>query len=111
VHELELRRTKEAQSPHQRLHLASSRQPSATILLVEDNDNLRSLLQRTLEGVGFRVFAAADGAEAFRLCQQHDATIDLVVIDLLPCFRTKLSMICAKERGREYVEEQARKHR
>jgi hypothetical protein len=27
--------------------------------------------------------------------------------DLPPCFRTKLSMICAKERGREYVEEQA----
>ena len=27
--------------------------------------------------------------------------------DLLPCFRTKLSMICAKERGRGYVEEQA----
>ena len=27
--------------------------------------------------------------------------------DLLPCFRTKLSMIFAKERGRRYVEEQA----
>src|SRR5712692_2367361 len=27
--------------------------------------------------------------------------------DLLPCIRTKLSMICAKERGRGYVEEQA----
>src|SRR5208283_2252938 len=27
--------------------------------------------------------------------------------DLLPCFRTKLSMICAKERGTGYVEEQA----
>jgi hypothetical protein len=27
--------------------------------------------------------------------------------DLLPCSRTKLSMICAKERGRGYVEEQA----
>lgn len=26
--------------------------------------------------------------------------------DLLPIFRTKLSMICAKERGRQYVEEQ-----
>src|ERR1700719_4938094 len=27
--------------------------------------------------------------------------------DLLPCIRTKLSMICAKERGRGYVKEQA----
>ncbi len=29
------------------------------------------------------------------------------VTDLLPSICTKLSMICAKERGREYVEEQA----
>jgi len=27
---------------------------------------------------------------------------------LLPCFRTELSMSSGKERGREYVEEQAR---
>ena len=53
VNELELRRTREVQSPRQRLHLAPSRQPSASILLVEDNDNLRNLLQRTLEGMGF----------------------------------------------------------
>ena len=83
VRELELRRTREAQSPHQRLHLAQSRQPSATILLAENNDNLRNLLQRTLEGAGFSVFPAVDGAEALRLCQQHDGTIDLVVSDIV----------------------------
>ena len=32
---------------------------------------------------------------------------DVEGLDLLPSFRTKLSMISAKERGREYVEEQA----
>ncbi|MGO9087626.1 MAG: response regulator [Candidatus Sulfotelmatobacter sp.] len=83
VRELELRRTRETPSPHQRLHFAPSRQPSATILLAEDNDNLRNLLQRTLEGAGFSVFPAADGAEALRLCQQHDGTIDLVVSDIV----------------------------
>jgi PleD family two-component response regulator len=83
VNELELRRTREVQSPRQRLHLAPSRQPSASILLVEDNDNLRNLLQRTLEGVGFSVLSASDGAEALRLCQQHDGPINLPVSDIV----------------------------
>ena len=83
VHELELRRARESQSPHPRLHLAPPPQRSVTILIVEDNDNLRSLLQRTLEAVGFSVFPAADGADALRLCQQHDGTIDLMVSDVV----------------------------
>jgi CheY-like chemotaxis protein len=83
MRELELRQTREAQSPHRRLHLAPSRKPPATILLVEDTDNLRNLLQRVLEGNGFSVLPAADGAEALRSCQQHDGTIDLVVSDIV----------------------------
>jgi CheY-like chemotaxis protein len=83
VHELELRRTREVRSPQQRLHLAPSRQPSGSILLVEDNDNLRNLLQRTLEGGGFSVLSASDGAEALRLCQQHDGAISLTVSDIV----------------------------
>jgi len=83
MRELELGRTGAAQSPHQRLHLAPIRQPSATILLAEDNDNLRDLLHRVLEGDGFSVLPAADGAEALRLCQQHNGTIDLMVTDIV----------------------------
>jgi CheY-like chemotaxis protein len=83
MHELELRQTREAQSPYQRLHLAPSRKTSVTILLVEDTDNLRNLLYRVLEGNGFSVLPAADGAEALRLCQQHDGTIDLMVSDIV----------------------------
>jgi CheY-like chemotaxis protein len=83
AHELELRRTTEVRSTQQRLHLAPSRQPSANILLVEDNDNLRNLLRRTLEGSGFSVLSASDGAEALRLCHQHDGAIDLTVSDIV----------------------------
>jgi CheY-like chemotaxis protein len=83
MHELELRQTREAQSPPKRLHLAPSRERSVTILLVEDTDNLRILLHRVLEGNGFSVLPAADGAEALRLCQQHDGTIDVVVSDIV----------------------------
>jgi two-component system cell cycle sensor histidine kinase/response regulator CckA len=51
--------------------------------LVEDDENLRTLLHRTLEGVGFTLLSAPDGAEAIGLCQQHGGTIDLVVSDIV----------------------------
>ena len=82
VHELELRRTRQGQSP-QKLYLAPSLQPPARILLVEHNDILRNLLQRTLEGSGFSILPASDGAEALRLCDQHDGAIDLTVSDIV----------------------------
>jgi CheY-like chemotaxis protein len=81
--ELELRRATETQSPDPRIHLAPPPQRSITILIVEDNDNLRNLLQRTLEGVGFSVFPAPDGAEALRFCEQHESAIDLMVSDIV----------------------------
>jgi CheY-like chemotaxis protein len=83
VHELELRRRSEVRSPQRKLHLMANGQASARILLVEDNDNLRTLLQRTLEGAGFSVLSASDGAEALRLCQQHGREIDLTVSDIV----------------------------
>jgi CheY-like chemotaxis protein len=82
MRELELRRAKETNSPHQRLHLAPPHR-SVTILIVEDDDTLRNLLHRVLEGNGFSVLPAADGAEALRVCQQTDGTIDLVVTDIV----------------------------
>jgi CheY-like chemotaxis protein len=83
VAELETRRSADAQSSHQRLHLAPPRSRSVTILIVEDNDNLRNLLQRTLEGVGFSVLPAADGEEALRWSEQHEGTIEIVVSDIV----------------------------
>jgi two-component system cell cycle sensor histidine kinase/response regulator CckA len=79
----ELRGAREIRSPQPRLHLTTNRQPAASILLVEDNDNLRNLLQRTLEGNGFSVLSASDGAEALRLCQQHAGAISLTVNDIV----------------------------
>jgi len=83
VAELETRRSTNAQSPHQRLHLEPRRQRSITVLIVEDNDNLRNLLQRTLEGVGFSVLPAADGAETLRWSEQHEGTVEIVVSDIV----------------------------
>jgi len=83
VRELELRRSRETQLPNPRLQLVLPPQRPVTILIVEDNENLRNLLQRTLEGVGFSVLSAADGAVALDLCQQHDGAIDVMVSDIV----------------------------
>jgi len=83
MYELEHRSTRETSARHQGIRLAATRLRSETILVVEDNDIMRDLLQRTLAGVGLSVLSASDGAEALGLCQQHVGTIDLVVSDIV----------------------------
>ncbi len=53
-----------------------------TILFVDDEEMLRSLAQRALEPLGYRVLVAADGVEAVRIFRENMADIDLVVLDL-----------------------------
>jgi CheY-like chemotaxis protein len=83
MHELELRHPPLTQPTHHGIHLAPSRQLSGTILLVEDDDIMRDLLQRTLAGAGYSVHPAADGAEALRWSQQHEGSIDVLVSDIV----------------------------
>jgi PAS domain S-box-containing protein len=56
---------------------------SATVLLVEDDDALRSLVSDILAGAGYRVLAAAGSTEALRLVAAHEAAIDLLLTDLV----------------------------
>ena len=83
MHELELRHPPLTQPTHHGIHLAPSHQLSGTILLVEDDDIMRDLLQRTLAGAGYSVHPASDGAEALRWSQQHEGTIDVLVSDIV----------------------------
>ncbi len=52
-----------------------------TILVVEDEPSVRNLLCATLESSGYRVFRAADGAEAMSFLEQNEP-VDAVVLDL-----------------------------
>jgi PAS domain S-box-containing protein len=54
---------------------------TGTVLLVEDDEAVRALARRTLEGKGYAVMEAADGEEALRIANGH-AGIDVIVTDL-----------------------------
>jgi len=56
---------------------------SETILLVEDETLVRGLVQTILTRFGYRVLAAQSGGDALLLCEQHPATIDLLLTDVV----------------------------
>ena len=56
---------------------------SETILLVEDQDAIRTLLTQILERKGYTVLPARDGREALFLSERHMAAIDLTITDIV----------------------------
>ncbi len=54
-----------------------------TLLLVEDEDNVRKPLAEILGSQGYTVLTAADAAEAVALCRRHPGPIHLMVTDVL----------------------------
>lgn len=54
-----------------------------TILLVEDEDDLRRVTRKLLEGAGYEVLEASDGSCALELWQEHQAGIDILISDLV----------------------------
>lgn len=53
------------------------------ILLVEDEDAVRSFSARALENKGYNVFEANSGEAALEILQQDDIVIDLVITDVV----------------------------
>ena len=54
-----------------------------TILLVEDEPNLRYLARQYLEKQGYRVIEAADGAVAVQIAVAHEGVIHLLLTDVI----------------------------
>ena len=54
-----------------------------TVLVVEDEEVIRTLAQRVLTEKGYRVLAARHGEEALALCESHPGAIDLVLTDMI----------------------------
>ena len=52
----------------------------ARVLVIDDDEEIRTLLQHMLEGSGHEVDQAVDGAEALRMFSQRRS--DLVITDI-----------------------------
>jgi CheY-like chemotaxis protein len=58
--------------------------PGKTILVVEDDHDVREVASTVLEGAGYRVVAAASGDEAYRLLlAEPDMQIDVLFTDVV----------------------------
>ncbi len=71
---------------------------TATILIAEDQDEIRAALRVTLKRAGFEVIEATDGTSA--LAHFHESRIDLVVTD----------MVMPKKGGLELITDLLRHH-
>ena len=53
-----------------------------TVLVVDDEEDLRDIMRRMLERRGFDTLVAADSEQAIALCLEHEGDIDVLVTDL-----------------------------
>jgi len=58
-------------------------QGNETILVVEDDEAVRKLAVRVLEKQGYTALQAKLGEEALNICQQHNETIHLILVDVV----------------------------
>jgi two-component system, cell cycle sensor histidine kinase and response regulator CckA len=61
----------------------TTKRGSETVLLVEDEGQLRVLARDILRGAGYQVFEAPNAAEAIKVSQRHAGPIHLLVTDVV----------------------------
>jgi PAS domain S-box-containing protein len=73
----------EAAAAQDSLGLPRPQRGQETILLVEDEANLRRLARQYLETQGYKILEAEDGAAALQIAAGHQGTIDLLLTDVV----------------------------
>ena len=58
-------------------------QGTETLLLVEDNENLRTLAENVLRQNGYHVLSAVDGVHALERSDQYEGRIDMLITDVI----------------------------
>jgi len=76
-------RTDEMATPIAPKVVVATLRGSETILLVEDEDQLRVVARGILQRSGYRVLEAANGGEALLLCEKHQGEIQLLFTDVV----------------------------
>jgi len=61
----------------------SANEPRQTVLVVDDEEGLRTLVCRTLRAEGYQTLEAAHGAEALEVIEKAAEPVDLVVTDVV----------------------------
>ncbi len=56
---------------------------TATILVVDDDDNVRRATERILRSAGYSVLSASSGHNALTLAREHQGVIDLLLTDIV----------------------------
>ncbi len=73
---------------------------SATILLVEDDENIRSIIKKVLQQKGFHVLDAENGVKALGQFESQSNKIDLVITDIQMPEMNGLELIeCLNKKG------------
>ena len=71
------------EAPGARVSLAAQLEGSETILVVEDEDALRTLLCRFFRLYGYDVLEARHGGEALLICERHPGPVHLMITDVV----------------------------
>ena len=72
-----------AVAAREKKHVSEVSRGTETILVAEDNDDLREAAREMLEALGYRVLLARDGEEAVRVFTENISAVDAVLLDVV----------------------------
>jgi PAS domain S-box-containing protein len=75
--------TDQAQTSSEQPAVGLPRAATETVLVVEDSDDLREIVDRILSKSGYKVLVAANGAEALEMATGYSGRIDVLLTDLI----------------------------
>jgi DNA-binding response OmpR family regulator len=61
---------------------ATAPEERPTVLVVDDEEDLRDIMRRMLERRGFTTLVAGDSGQAIEVCREHPGAINVLVTDL-----------------------------
>lgn len=75
--------TKKLEEKEAKILTESAERGQETILVIDDEEIIRTMLQDLLESLGYTVLLATDGEDALKIYQDRRDEIDLVIIDMI----------------------------